>query len=29
MNSGSEFNILTRLIFYSPATQRETVDENR
>ena len=28
MKSRSEFNILTRLIFYSPARQRESVDEN-
>jgi len=28
MNSRSESNILTRLFFYSPARQRETVDEN-
>jgi len=28
MNSRLEFNVLTRLIFYSPARQRETIDEN-
>ena len=28
MNSRSESNILTRLIFYSPARQREIIDEN-
>jgi len=27
MNSRLESNILTRLMFYTPATQRETIEE--